>query len=546
MRIPHRTPQAVANGQWRALLTTCAVCAVAACSGGGTDVTPVCTVSAITVGAAATTITVGQSTQASANYTAQNCSPAPTLSWSSDNAAVASVASDGRITGVTPGGPVTIRAATNGRSGTVAITVIQVPVATVALAPTTATLIVGQTTTLVATARDAAGGVLTGRTVTWGSSNNATATVAAGVVTSVAPGGPVTITATVEGISATAAITVNAPVYLAYGLAGVATPAAPYAATEAFTGAGDAPTVAKVATGSYEVTIPGMAAGNPSQRFAYVNARATFAQCHPNGNPTNVGNGALLLKVICGSVNTGAAVDAPFSFVAFGRGVFTGRTGFLVTPQAAIAASPFSPTSPFTYTSRGTDADVTVEGTGSPGRYTIKFLALGRQGTDNPENHFSQSWGTTAGTWCADGGWSLSVFSATVYCYGPTGAAVDERFGTLVIDAGRAGKRFAVSWMYDPVTPANPVGSYTYSTGGAISIARLGLGSYDVTFAGLGGAASVPVSAIVSSYGGSANNNHCTAIQITRAGADLVVRVACVTAGAALNVDQVFTIAIIE
>jgi uncharacterized protein YjdB len=605
------------------------IAGLAACSGGGTEVTPQCTVSAITVGAPSATVIVGQTIQATANYTVSNCSPTPTLTWTSDNNAVATVASDGRVTGVTPGGPVLIRAATNGQSGTVSITVVPVPVATVAISPTTASVIVGQTTTLTATARDGAGNALTGRTVVWTTSSASLATVNGGVVTGVAPGGPVTITATVEGVGATAAITVNpipvatvtlsqttgtlvptqtldltvtardganniltgrtviwasanpsiatvlngrvtgvaaggpvnitatvegivataaitvnTPTALAYGLAGTATPGAPYTATEAFNGAGDLPTVAKVGTGSYEVTIPGMSAGNSTQKFVYVNARALFAQCHPNGTPTNVGT-SLLLKVICGSVNTGAATDAPFSFVAFGGGAFAGRTGFMATPTAAIAASPFSPTSPFTYASRGTDADVTVEGQGSPGRYTIKFLALARVGPDLPENHFSQSWGTTPGTWCADGGWSFSVFSATVYCYNAAGAVTDERFGTLVIDRGRVGKRFAVSWVYDPATPENPTGTYTNSTGGAISINKLGLGSYDLTFAGLGGT-SAPVAAIVSSYGGSTSNSHCTVLQITRAAADLVVRVGCVTAGTALNIDQVFTIAIIE
>ena len=527
----------------KGLAASLSILSLAACSGGGTEVTPQCTVGSITVSAPSATVMVGQIVQASANYTVSNCSPAPTLTWTSDNNAVATVASDGRVTGVTPGGPVIIRAATNGQSGTVSITVVPVPVATVTLAPTTASIVVGQTSTLTATARDGAGNVLTGRTVVWTTSSASLATVNAGVVTGVAPGGPVTITATVEGVGATAAITVSAPIFLAYGLAGTATPASPYTATESFSGAGDLPTVAKVGTGSYEVTIPGLAAGNATQRFAYVNARATFAQCHPNGTPTNVGTG-LLLKVICGSVNTGAATDAPFSFVAFGGSAFSGRTGFMVTPTAAIAAA-FSPTSPFTYSSRGTDADITVQGHGTPGGYEIKFLALGRGGSDVAENHFSQSWGTSAGTWCADGGWSLSVFSASVYCYNAAGALADERFGTLVIDRGRVGKRFAVSWVYDPATPENPTGTYTNSSGGTVAISKLGLGSYDVTFAGLGGTAA-PVAAIVSSYGGSTSNSHCTVIQITRAAPDLVVRVACVTAGAALNIDQVFTIAVIE
>src|SRR5207245_2139966 len=61
-----------------------------------------------------------------------------------------------------------------------------------------------------ATPRDADGNPLTGRVVTWQSSNNAIASVnGSGLVSGVAAGGPVTITATSEGQSGTAAVTVT-------------------------------------------------------------------------------------------------------------------------------------------------------------------------------------------------------------------------------------------------------------------------------------------------------------------------------------------------
>lgn len=70
---------------------------------------------------------------------------------------------------------------------------------------------VGKTTTLSATPRDANGTALTGRTLTWSSSAAAVANVDAnGVVTGVAAG-TATITVTGEGKTATAAIPVTAP-----------------------------------------------------------------------------------------------------------------------------------------------------------------------------------------------------------------------------------------------------------------------------------------------------------------------------------------------
>ena len=83
------------------------------------------------------------------------------------------------------------------------------PVSTVNITPTPATVVVGKTTPLTATLKDAAGNVLAGRAVTWTSSAQAIATIdGSGIVTGVAAGNA-TITATSEGKSAQAAIMVS-------------------------------------------------------------------------------------------------------------------------------------------------------------------------------------------------------------------------------------------------------------------------------------------------------------------------------------------------
>src|SRR5256886_10105653 len=85
-----------------------------------------------------------------------------------------------------------------------------VPVASVTVTPGTASLTVGQTVQLTATPRDANGTPLTGRVITWQSSDNTMATVNGSVlVTGAGPGGPVTMTATREGQSGTATVTVS-------------------------------------------------------------------------------------------------------------------------------------------------------------------------------------------------------------------------------------------------------------------------------------------------------------------------------------------------
>src|SRR5207253_166333 len=135
-----------------------------------------------------------------------------TVTWSSSNAAVATVSSSGLVSGVTPGS-VTITATSEGKSGTSTITVTPVPVASVEVTPATASVQAGQTVQLTATPRDAVGNPLSGRTVTWSTSNTAVATVnSSGLVSGVTPG-TATITAASEGKSGTSSVTVtNVPV----------------------------------------------------------------------------------------------------------------------------------------------------------------------------------------------------------------------------------------------------------------------------------------------------------------------------------------------
>ncbi|TLY46685.1 MAG: hypothetical protein E6K55_15595 [Gemmatimonadetes bacterium] len=85
------------------------------------------------------------------------------------------------------------------------------PVASMTVSPASASLSAGQTVQLTATPRDSQGNPLSGRVITWSTSDATAATVSgSGLVNAVAVGGA-TITATSEGKSAGAVITVTAP-----------------------------------------------------------------------------------------------------------------------------------------------------------------------------------------------------------------------------------------------------------------------------------------------------------------------------------------------
>ena len=180
-------------------------------SGTATVTVTAAPVASVTVTPPTASVVVGQTTTLTAQTLDAGGNPLTgrAITWTSSSAGVATVSPSGVVTGVAAG-TATITATSEGKSGTSTVTVTLPPVASVAVAPSTLPLQVGQTGTLTVTTRDAANNVLTGRTVTWTSNNAGVATVAPnGTVTAVAPGSA-TITATSEGKTGTAAVTVTA------------------------------------------------------------------------------------------------------------------------------------------------------------------------------------------------------------------------------------------------------------------------------------------------------------------------------------------------
>ena len=170
-------------------------------------------VTTVTVAPTSASVVAGSTTTLVATVKDQNGNimTGQTVTWSTNNAAAATVNSAGVVAGVAAGSA-TITATSSGKTGTSSITVTAVPpvVTTVTVAPTSASIVAGATTTLQATVKDQNGNVMTGQTVTWTTNNAAAATVnSSGVVTGVAAGSA-TITATSSGKTGTSSITVTA------------------------------------------------------------------------------------------------------------------------------------------------------------------------------------------------------------------------------------------------------------------------------------------------------------------------------------------------
>ena len=174
---------------------------------------PTVAVASVTLSPSPIAVTEGKTVQLTATTKAADGSTLTgrTITWASSNENVAKVSASGLLTGV-GAGTAAISAMSEGKADTASaeVTASVVAVASVTMNATSATLKVGDSKQLVATAKDAAGNTLTGRTITWASSKPTVASVSSSGLVKALAAGSASITATVDGKSASSAITVEA------------------------------------------------------------------------------------------------------------------------------------------------------------------------------------------------------------------------------------------------------------------------------------------------------------------------------------------------
>jgi surface antigen len=211
----------------------------------------------MTVTLADSTLKVGQNTQATVTrYEGLSGTPPSTkVDWSSSDASVATVSDSGLVAAISPGS-VVITGTSHSYTASAPLTVIltdsppgtdstatpppdsttppppdstppppdstsppppppppaPASVASVTIAPQSSTLEIGQTQLLTVTVRDSTGNILTGRTVSWASSAAIVAAVDLGGLVTGLLAGTTTISATADGVTGSASVTVVAPV----------------------------------------------------------------------------------------------------------------------------------------------------------------------------------------------------------------------------------------------------------------------------------------------------------------------------------------------
>lgn len=197
------------------LFSLAIIVTIAACSGTAQpnpiDTSGTSRVATITISPSSLSLLVGRSTQLNVvlRDSAGNGLSGPQVSWSSSDTLVAQVSSTG-LASAHKAGSAIIRAVSEGKSGSVPITVLPVPVAALSITPPSPSVQVGSTIQLTATALDSSGKVLSGRVVSWSSLNTNVATITAsgGVATGVSAG-TATIKAISEGVAAQVSLSVT-------------------------------------------------------------------------------------------------------------------------------------------------------------------------------------------------------------------------------------------------------------------------------------------------------------------------------------------------
>ena len=227
------------------------------------------------------------------------------VTWSSSDPSTATISnaggSQGRATGAAAGGPVTITALQNGVSGTAQLTVTAPVLQTITVAPSGASIAAGLTQPFSATGHysDSSTQTLT-TSVTWSSSNASIATISnsggtQGLATGVTAGGPVTITAALNGISGTAQLNVTAPVLASIAVT-PANPSVPTGSNEQFT-----------ATGSYSDG----SQQNITGSVTWTSSNTTVATINASsGLASALALGATTIKAAAGAISASTTMTA--------------------------------------------------------------------------------------------------------------------------------------------------------------------------------------------------------------------------------------------
>lgn len=434
----------------------------------------VCSVQ-ISIVPAEASIEVGDDSPLAAHVTTSCASTE--LTWESNATDVASVSSTGIVTGVAVGSATitaTVRGGATSASATSAVEITPRPVASVRVAPEVLRIRIGMQATLTVTVSAAGGEPLTDRQVTWTSADTTVAEVSAsGVVTGLGLGSTI-VTATVEGVSASADITIDPARGFAFARADQEN-APEYEPNPlySYNNAGGPITISRDATGSYQVRFGDMADADRAETVM-VSAYGAAAVC---GVESWRDDGAdFLVDVYCDSPS-GLDLDTRFSVLVIGQGILGGANGFLWT---SLLTADYAPSSSRAWNTEGEAMRVQYDGLA----HQVDFGVLNGQGAG--AGYFATPYGGTAGI-CSPSIISFPASEVEFTCLTTGSARTQRHFTALTLQGGRPGLRAGIAFNESPGDDVHvPRATLSYnSSGGGITIQRLATGYWRLEFEGL-------------------------------------------------------------
>jgi hypothetical protein len=230
-----------------------------------------------------------------------------------------------------------------------------------------------------------------------------------------------------------------------------------------------------------------------------------------------------LARVNCYST-AGAGVDAQFSIMLAESRILSGRFGFAWADQPTTDS--YNPNPSYSDNSSGGAVTITRTATGT---YTVRWVGLARTAGQLDETVMVGAYGSVprrcnVASWDAFGS---ADFVANVRCTDLNGVLADSRFVAMVVDRGRATRRYGLTWADQPTSTIYTTTQNGYSrtsTAGAISVSRTAVGAYQVRLGGQARTGVSPETVLVTSYGSTA---YCKASQWGANGADMIVTVLC-------------------
>ncbi|MCU0649867.1 MAG: Ig-like domain-containing protein, partial [Gemmatimonadaceae bacterium] len=374
------------------------------------------------------------------------------VQWSSSAPTVATIdAGSGTIVTLTPG-TTQIRATVDGVTGSRALTVRPVPVASLQVTLSVDVLVEGEGAVATSVARAANGDVLTGRPTSWSSSVPGVATVdpTSGQVTAVGTGLTL-IRALTEGVAHTVPLrVVPAREQDRFAFAWINTPTPPIdeEVTPSLSflrnASGGSIRYSRRAAGRYDVLFERLAKAGATRNREVVLTTAfglTAARCTPGAwDDVNVRD--LRVTVHCVDAS-GAPVDTRFTIGVVGSQTLSGAYGFLRNDAplggTASTAHAFS-------SGVGTASVTRIE----PGGFHAFTGAASATGS----TVFASFFGAPITGRCDVFNWAQQLGRAEIICRAIAGEAYqDHRFLTLMLEAGRAGRRWGYVWNNQLAAP---------------------------------------------------------------------------------------------